>query len=161
MIEKLQTLMSTNKNPDDDYEYISTVTIGGAGAGGTGGSGYTTLNTTLNWNGTSTSTWNTTCGTISASSVTINANGAVGSGSGYYGGTYTTYSSQPTITVATENNQPLLKTQNNTINLDELAEMIILMKQLLTAVASDEEFAKRNPALADSAYDMLLKKLKD
>ena len=156
MIEKLQTLMSTNKIPDDDY--ISTVTIGGAGAGGS--TGYTTLNTTLNWNGTSASTWNTTCSTISASSVTINATGAVGAGSGYYGGTYTTYS-QPTITVATENNQPLLKTQNNTINLDELAEMIILMKQLLTAVASDEEFAKRNPALADAAYDMLLKKLKD
>ena len=149
--------MSTNKNPDDDY--ISTVTIGGAGAGGSG-AGYTTLNTTLNWNGTSASTWNTTCSTISASTVTINATGAVGAGSGYYGGTYTTYS-QPTITVATENNQPLLKTQNNTINLDELAEMIILMKQLLTAVASDEEFAKRNPALADAAYDMLLKKLKE
>jgi hypothetical protein len=111
-----------------------TVTLTGAGATGS----------TYNWSGVGASTWNTTYSI--GSSVGIN-------------GTYTV--SSPTVSLSADNGIPLLKTAKNEINLDDLADMLKLMKSLLVAVAADEEFAKRNPALADAAHDMLIQKLKD
>lgn len=116
-----------------------TVTLTGAGGGAGGATG-----STYNWSGVGASTWNTTY-TI-GSSVGIN-------------GTYTV--SSPTVSLSADNGIPLLKTAKNEINLDELADMMKLMQSLLVAVVADEEFAKRNPALADAAHDMLIKKLKE
>jgi hypothetical protein len=116
-----------------------TVTLTGAGGGIGGATG-----STYNWNGAGGSGWNTTY-TI-GSSVGIN-------------GTYTV--SSPTVSLSADNGIPLLKTAKSEINLDELADMMKLMQSLLVAVVADEEFAKRNPALADAAHDMLIKKLKE
>lgn len=135
-------------------------TITNVGAGGTGGSNGTVTLTgtvtgtsgailgatgsTYNWNGVGSSTWNTTY--------------SVGAGVGI-NGSYTVAS--PVISLDVDEGKPMLKTAKNQINLDELADMMKLMQSLLVAVAADEEFAKRNPALADAAHDMLIKKLKE
>jgi hypothetical protein len=136
---------------------MGTVTISGAGA-----SGSTILSgpgTTYSWTGTgSGSMWNNTNYTIN-SGVTTSI-GATGS----WNGTYATYNSgvnvKSKISIDVENERAVISTEKNKIDIDELAEMITLMKSLLVAVASDEEFARRNPALADAAHDMLINKLK-
>lgn len=132
---------------------MGTITITGSGAGGS-----TTLSgagSTYAWTGTGSNTWNTTSYTIGT--------GAIGSSSNW-NGTYATYSSgvsvKSKISIDVENERAVISTEKNKIDIDELAEMITLMKSLLVAVASDEEFAKRNPALADAAHDMLINKLK-
>ena len=138
----------------------TTITNNGAisGAGGTvtltgpvGATGSSTIlgnmgSSTYNWSGTGASTWNT------ATSYTVGAGAGIN-------GTFTVAS--PTVNLCVEDGKPMLKTQKNEINLDEMADMMKLMQSLLVAVAADEEFAKRNPALAEAAHDMLIKKLKE
>lgn len=163
---------------------LDTITITG---GGNSVLSYGGAGTTYNWTGVGmNNTWNTsTTGAVGAGgqsgNVTISNNtsgnhgqviygaGGIGGGSSnsWSNGTTTVPGNfaiggvEPTISIAVDKGKPILKTQKNEINLDELADMVKLMKQLLAAVASDEEFAKRNPALAEAAYDMMIKKLRD
>jgi len=126
--------------------YVSNVTIANGSIGGAG--------STFNWNGTGVNTWNTTYSVTGNTTIS----GNLGIGAGSYNGTYTI--PKPKLSLDIDGEVPIISTEKNKINVDELAEMITLMKSLLVAVASDEEFAKRNPALAEAAHDMLIKKLK-
>jgi hypothetical protein len=138
------------------------------GATGSSGAGYVTVTggsssgagSTFAWNGAGAGTWNTTysvgsIGTVSGNTV---ISGNLNIGSSQFNGSYTV--TKPKLSLDVDGNVPTITTEKNKINIDELAEMITLMKSLLVAVASDEEFAKRNPALADAAHEMLLNKLK-
>lgn len=122
----------------------STVTLTGAGATGSSSVIGNMNSSTYSWTGVGANTWNTSY--------------TIGSGAGI-NGTYTVAS--PTVNLTVEEGKPMLKTQKNEINLDELADMMKLMQSLLVAVVADDEFAKRNPALAEAAHDMLIKKLKE
>ena len=154
---RLRKIMATNNIPTMIYDDVistddSTVTIGATGASGTS---YSTIGSTISWNGVSgQSNWNIN------SNVTYSTTPAytIGTGVGVNG----TFSiTQPTIKIDVEDGKKcIISTPKNKIDIDELAEMITLMKSLLVAVASDEDFANRNPALAEAAHDMLINKLK-
>jgi hypothetical protein len=167
----------------DDLDTI-TITDGGNSVLSYGGAG---ASTTYNWTGAGVNnTWNTSTngaiGSTQSGNVTISSSSNTGShgqviyGAGGIGGlgggswstgttsvpgNFSIGGSIATISIEVDKGKPILRTQKNEINIDELADMLKLMKQLLAAVASDEEFANRNPALAEAAYDMMMNKLKD
>jgi len=165
----------------DDLDTI-TITGGGNSVLSYGGAG---TSTTYNWTGAGVNnTWNTSTngaiGSTQSGNVTISSNtgshgqviygaggiGGLGGGSWSTGnttvpGNFSIGGSIATISIEVDKGKPILRTQKNEINIDELADMLKLMKQLLAAVASDEEFANRNPALAEAAYDMMMNKLKE
>lgn len=136
-----------------------TITISGS----TMASGYTYTNSTITSCPSTSWTYNTTATAISGA-VTINPigsmTGAVGTSVGINGTWGNVTVPKPTMTLEIEEGQAVIKTPKNKINVDELAEFVIMLKSLLVAVASDEEFAKRNPAIAEMAHDLLIKKLK-
>lgn len=142
---------------DDDI--LNSTMVGATGSSSSGyvtisGNGSSGAGSTFNWNGAGASTWNTTYSVTG--NTTISGNLSIGTGP--FNGTYTI--PKPKISLDVDGEVPMISTEKSKINVDELAEMITLMKSLLVAVASDEEFAKRNPALADAAHEMLLNKLK-
>lgn len=152
----------TTSCQDDILDDVLTTTIGGTGASG---SGYVTISgagasgSSYSWNGAGASTWNTTYSITGGTTIA----GNLGIGTSPWNGTYTNGTvsvSKPKLTLDVEGDTPVITTEKNRIDVDELADMIKFMKSLLVAVASDEEFAKRNPALADAAHDMLINKLK-
>jgi hypothetical protein len=158
MANSTTTIATTIYNDDvisiDDDVLNSTMS---SVVGATGSSGYITsgvTGSTFNWHGTGVNTWNTTYSVTGNTTIS----GNLGIGAGSYNGTYTI--PKPKLSLDIDGEVPIISTEKNKINVDELAEMITLMKSLLVAVASDEEFAKRNPALAEAAHDMLIKKLK-
>jgi len=140
-----------------------TITI----TGSTMTSGYTYANSTITSCPSTSWTYNTatTATTAISGSVTINPigsmAGAVGTSVGINGTWGNVSIPKPTMTLEIDDTgQAIIKTPTNKINVDELAEFVIMLKSLLVAVASDEEFAKRNPAIAEMAHDLLIKKLK-
>lgn len=160
----MSTSTITTVHQDDILDDTLTSSMGTVAISGAGASGSTILSgagTTYAWTGTGTgSMWNNSNTTYTISG---GITGAVGS-SANWNGTYATYNSgvsvKSKISIDVENERAVITTEKNKIDIDELAEMITLMKSLLVAVASDEEFASRNPALADAAHDMLINKLK-